>query len=206
MAQTIETRIERAKLQAILKVNSDLLSLYWSIGNDILEKQRKLGWGAQVIDRLSSDLSHKFPDDRGFSVRNLKYMRMFAEAYPDFPFVQVPLAQITWYHHISLIPKVKDVAERALYILATAHEGWSRDTMLTQIANRYIEAKGSSINNFDLTLPSPQSDLAKHSTFCPRCKLFNSLTKNKSPKNKRKSRKNTYLCGIIKTTNQNVYT
>lgn len=47
---------------------------------------------------------------------------------------------------------------------------------------------------------------AKHSTFCPRCKLFNSLTKNKSPKNKRKSQKNTYLCGIIKTTNQNVYT
>lgn len=186
----IETRIERAKLQAILKVNSELLSLYWSIGNDILEKQQKLGWGAQVIDRLSTDLSRKFPDDRGFSVRNLKYMRMFAEAYPDFPFVQVPLAQlceypiwqvplaklqeegkdfvqvplaqITWYHHISLIPKVKNGAERALYILATAHEGWSRDTMLTQIANGYIEAKGSSINNFDFTLPSPQSDLAKY--------------------------------------------
>ena len=93
----IETRIERAKLQAILKVNSELLSLYWSIGNDILEKQQKLGWGAQVIDRLSTDLSRKFPDDRGFSVRNLKYMRMFAEAYPYFPFVQVPLAQLCEY-------------------------------------------------------------------------------------------------------------
>lgn len=93
--KAIESRIEMAKLHAILKVNSDLLSLYWSIGNDILEKQQKLGWGAQVIDRLSSDLSRKFPDDRGFSVRNLKYMRMFAEAYPDFPFVQVFTCTIT---------------------------------------------------------------------------------------------------------------
>ena len=188
--KSIETRIEKAKLQAVLRVNSELLSLYWSIGNDILEKQQKLGWGAQVIDRLSADLSCKFPDDKGFSVRNLKYMRMFAEAYPDFPFVQVPLAQlqeypiwqvplaklqesgndfvqvplaqITWYHHISLIPKVKNVAERALYILATAHEGWSRDVMLTQVANNYLAAKGHAINNFDLTLPSPQSDLAKY--------------------------------------------
>lgn len=76
-------------------------------------------------------------------------------------FIQVPLTQITWYHHISLLPKVKDVAERAFYIMATASEGWTRDTMLTQIANGYIHAKGNSINNFEHTLPPVQSDLAK---------------------------------------------
>lgn len=189
-SKTIVSRIEKAKLQASFHVNADLLSLYWSIGSDILEKQQNLGWGAQVIDKLSQDLSHAFPDDRGYSVRNLKYMRAFAEAYPDFPivqvplaqlqehpvwqvplakfhgddkdFVQVPLAQITWYHHISLLSKVKDSTERALYILATAQEGWSRDVMLMQVANNYIETKGCAINNFDLTLPSPQSDLAKY--------------------------------------------
>ena len=185
----IEVRIERAKLQAALKVNSELLSLYWSIGKDILFKQEQLGWGKQVITQLSHDLSLRFPDDRGYSERNLGYMKQFAMEYPDFPFLQVPLAkihenpilqvalaklqidgeyvqipltQISWYHHISLIPKVKEIENRAFYIMATAHEGWSRDTMLTQIANGYIEAKGSSINNFDLTLPSPQSDLAKY--------------------------------------------
>ncbi len=185
----IEVRIERAKLQAALKVNSELLSLYWSIGKDILFKQEQLGWGKQVITQLSHDLSLRFPDDRGYSERNLGYMKQFAMEYPDFPFLQVPLAkihenpilqvalaklqivgeyvqipltQISWYHHISLIPKVKETENRAFYIMATAHEGWSRDTMLTQIANGYIEAKGSSINNFDLTLPSPQSDLAKY--------------------------------------------
>lgn len=186
----IVSRIKNAKLQASFHVNADLLSLYWSIGSDILEKQQTLGWGAQVIDKLSQDLSRAFPEDRGYSVRNLKYMRAFAEAYPDFPivqvslaqlqkysiwqvplanlhgvdedFVQVPLAQITWYHHISLLSKVKDNTERALYILATAQEGWSRDVMLMQVANSYIAAKGNAINNFDATLPSPQSDLARY--------------------------------------------
>lgn len=77
-------------------------------------------------------------------------------------YVQIPLTQITWYHHISLIPKVKDIAQRAFYIMATVHEGWSRDVMLTQIANGYINAKGNAINNFSSTLPPLQSDLARY--------------------------------------------
>ncbi len=102
---------------------------------------------------------------------------IYAMQYPDFPFlqatlaklesegkdfVQVPLAQISWYHHISLLPKVKDEAERAYYITETAQNGWSRDVMLLQIDNRYIHAKGHSINNFEQTLPPPQSDLARY--------------------------------------------
>ena len=187
--KAIEVKIETAKLNAALHVNSDMLSLYWSIGKDILSKQEEQGWGKQVIAQLSRDLSVRFPDDRGYSERNLGYMKQFAKEYPNYPILQVPLAkiqkspilqvalaklpkgnecvqvpltQISWYHHISLIPKVKEVENRAFYIMATAHEGWSRDTMLTQIANGYIEAKGRSINNFDLTLPSPQSDLARY--------------------------------------------
>lgn len=180
--------IEKAKYQTSLRVNADLLSLYWHIGCDILEKQKREGWGAQVVNQLSQDLMQRFPDDRGYSARNLREMKRFAESYPDFPFVQVPLAklqgetiwqaalakleshdgfiqvpltQITWYHHISLLPKVKDLAERTFYIMATASEGWTRDTMLTQIANGYIHAKGNSINNFEHTLPPVQSDLAR---------------------------------------------
>ena len=180
--------IEKAKYQTSLRVNADLLSLYWHIGCDILEKQKREGWGAQVVNQLSQDLMQRFPDDRGYSARNLREMKRFAESYPDFPFVQVslaklqggtiwqaslakleshdgfiqvPLTQITWYHHISLLPKVKDAAERAFYIMATASEGWTRDTMLTQIANGYIHAKGNSINNFEHTLPPVQSDLAR---------------------------------------------
>ena len=182
--------IERSKYQAALNVNAELLALYWKIGSDIIEKQEQLGWGTQVIAQLSKDLSKTFPDDKGYSERNLRNMKRFAKEYPHFPFLQVPLAeiqenpiwqvplaklaeegkdfvqipltQITWYHHISLIPKVKDMAERAFYILATAQEGWSRDVMLLQIANGYAHAKGRSINNFDKTLPPVQSDLARY--------------------------------------------
>ncbi len=190
-SKKIVTIIEQAKLRAITSVNTELLSLYWSIGNDILEKQKEQGWGAEVVQRLSVDLRRKFPDDRGYSERNLNYMKTFAENYPAFPFlqvslakmenlpvrqvalaelkdersefVQVPLAQISWYHHISLISKVKNLAERAFYIMETARNGWSRDMMLTQIANGYIRAVGKSVNNFETTLPSFQSDLAKYS-------------------------------------------
>lgn len=96
-----------------------MLTLYWKIGNSILEKQNQNGWGSKVIDLLASDLAKNFPDNSGFSVRNLKYMPAFAEAYPQFPivqvslaqtendFVQVSLAQITWHHHIRLLAKVK---------------------------------------------------------------------------------------------------
>lgn len=74
----------------------------------------------------------------------------------------MPLTLISWYHHISLFPKIKDDAERALYILETSRNGWSRDTMLTQIANGYLNAVGRSINNFKATLPEYQSGLAKY--------------------------------------------
>lgn len=186
----IETLIDTAKLKTAINVNMGTLSLYWSIGKQILDKQERQGWGKKVIEQLSKDLTMKYPDDRGYSVRNLKYMRQFADAYPYFPFVQVPLAQlrelpilqatlaklenegtefvqvslaqISWYHHISLLSKVKDYAERAYYITETAQNGWSRDVMLMQIDNGYIHAKGHAINNFEQTLPPPQSDLARH--------------------------------------------
>ena len=86
--------IEKAKYQTSLRVNADLLSLYWRIGCDILEKQKREGWGAQVVNQLSRDLMQRFPDDRGYSTRNLREMKRFAESYPDFPFVQVSLAKL----------------------------------------------------------------------------------------------------------------
>ena len=186
----IITLIEQAKFKAALNVNAELLSLYWKIGTDIIKKQKEQGWGTQVVELLAKDLSLRFPDDRGYSARNLWNMKRFATEYPNFPFlqvplaeieegsilqaslaelkedgkdfVQIPLAQITWYHHISLLPKVKDKAQRAFYIMATAQEGWSRDVMLTQINNGYINAKGNAINNFASTLPPLQSDLARY--------------------------------------------
>ena len=186
----IEQLIDTAKLKTAISVNMGTLSLYWNIGKSILQKQEQEGWGKQVIEQLSKDLISRYPNDRGYSKRNLGYMKSFAMQYPDFPFlqvslaklkelpilqvtlaklesedkefVQVPLVQISWYHHISLLSKVKDEAQRAYYITETAQNGWSRDVMLLQIDNGYIHAKGHAINNFEQTLPPLQSDLARY--------------------------------------------
>ncbi len=184
----IFNKIKLAQTQTVLKVNSDLLTLYWEIGNSIIEKQNKNGWGSKIIDNLAVDLSKNLPENKGFSVRNLKYMRAFAEAYPNFPivqvplaqsedkFMQVPLAQITWYHHISLLTKVKDVTERAFYITETARNEWSRDVMLLQIQNNLYGRSGRALNNFKQTLPEYQSDLAKNIFKDPYCFDFLTLS------------------------------
>ena len=95
--QTLKERIQSAQRRAALAVNRELVILYWQIGHDILVEQQQRGWGAKVIDQLAADLRQAFPGAKGFSPRNLKYMRAFAEAWPDQEFVQESLAQISWY-------------------------------------------------------------------------------------------------------------
>jgi predicted nuclease of restriction endonuclease-like (RecB) superfamily len=90
----LKTRICKAQLQAALSVNRELVLLYWQIGRDIRDRQSAQGWGAKVIDRLAHDLRIAFPTMKGFSSRNLKYMRAFAEAWPESGFVQEVLAQL----------------------------------------------------------------------------------------------------------------
>ena len=166
-----------------------MLELYWRIGSDILKKQKEFGWGTQVIEQLSKDLTQRFPDDKGYSTRNLHNMRRFASAYPAFPILQVPLAEfkklpisqvalaelsangktvdipltiVSWYHHMSLLSKIKNDAIRAFYIMEASKNGWSTDVMLNKFAAGYMESIGKAITNFKFTLPSPQSDLAQY--------------------------------------------
>ncbi len=102
----------------------------------------------------------RYDGDSGYSIRNLKYMRQFAEEYPDFPFVQVPLAQITWYHHNSILPKVKDSALRAFYMTEAAIQGWSRDVMMMQIDDGYYRKALPLPNNFAPTHFPPRDALS----------------------------------------------
>ncbi len=108
----IKDIVEQSRIKALISVNAELLKLYWQIGKSILEKQAQKGWGAKIIDSLAVDLSQNFPDMRGFSVRNLKNMRKFAEAYPDFQIVQTLSAQLSWSHHILLLDKFSDEQTR----------------------------------------------------------------------------------------------
>ena len=157
----LKSRIRSARARAVVSVNRELICLYWQIGTGILTRQQTEGWGAKVIDRLSRDLMHEFPDMKGFSVRNLKYMRAFAEAWHDAAIVQELLAQITWYHHIALLDKVKNANEREWYIRQTIRNGWSRNVLVHQIESGLFLRTGAAVTNFAAALPAPQSDLAR---------------------------------------------
>jgi predicted nuclease of restriction endonuclease-like (RecB) superfamily len=126
----------------------------------ILGRQNRAGWGARVIDRLAHDLREAFPDMKGVSPRNLKYMRAFAFAWPDRAIVQQLAAQIPWFHNCVLLDRVSDPAERQWYIRQTVEHGWSRSILSLQIERRAHERQGKAVTNFPATLPPTESDLA----------------------------------------------
>jgi predicted nuclease of restriction endonuclease-like (RecB) superfamily len=159
----LKTRIHTAQQRAALAVNRELVLLYWQIGRDILERQAKQGWGAKVIERLAHDLRAAFPDMKGFSPRNLKYMRAFAEAWPDCEFVQGVLAQLPWYHQLAMLDKLRSEDERRWYAAKAIEHNWSRNILVIQIETRLRERTGTAVTNFESQLPRPHSDLARES-------------------------------------------
>jgi len=174
--EQIKKRISDSQLKASLAVNSELVTLYWWMGTSILEKQKNEGWGAQVIERLSKDLSMEFPGISGFSPRNLKYMRKFAESYPDFSIVQALPAQIPWWHNVILLEKIKEPQEREWYIRQSLENGWSSRTLEDWIKSNLYKRQGKALTNFKDRLPEPHSQLAQEITKNPYNLDFLSLT------------------------------
>lgn len=157
----LKERIRHAQLRVALSINRELVLLYWSIGRDILARQKEQGWGAKVIDRLAADLRKAFPEMTGFSPLNPKYMRAFAEEWPDEQFVQQAAAQIPWLHNFVLLDQVKHSEERAWHIHQTIENGWSRNVLVHQIESGLYRRQGKALTNFTRTLPAPQSELAQ---------------------------------------------
>jgi predicted nuclease of restriction endonuclease-like (RecB) superfamily len=158
-------------------VNQELVLLYWGIGKQILIRQRREGWGAKIIDQIGKDLRLEFPGMQGFSSRNLKYMRALAEAWPEESIVQEPLAQLTWYHNLTLLEKVKTSEERLWYAHSAVANGWSRNVLVLQIESGLYRRQGEATTNFQATLPAPQSDLAQQLIKDPYNFDFLTLTK-----------------------------
>lgn len=157
----LKTRIRAARTRAAMAVNRELVLLYWQIGRDILERQEREGWGAKVIERLAKDLRAEFPDMKGFSPRNMLFMRAFAEAYADEAIVKQLVSLLPWGHVVRLIQKVKSPEEREWYIHKAFEHGWSRDILVMQIESQLFHRQGKAVNNFVATLPPSQSDLAQ---------------------------------------------
>jgi predicted nuclease of restriction endonuclease-like (RecB) superfamily len=160
-AEGIKTRIRTAQIKAALAANAELVLHYWEIGRDILASQKHEGWGTKVIDRLAADLQREFPKLAGYSARNLKYMRSFAVSWSDRAIVQQLAAQIPWGQNCVLLDRVKDARTREFYIRKTLEHGWSRSVLTHQLDTELHKRQGKASSNFALTLPAPQSDLAR---------------------------------------------
>lgn len=157
----LKADIKQTQLRAALLVTKELILLYWRTGKVLLEQSNREGWGAKTLERLSRDLKSEFPDVEGFSLRNLQYMRKFAESCPDGNYAAAA-AQIPWGHNMLLLDRIPDdAAKRAWYTRQAIEYGWSRSTLETWIESKLYERKGKALTNFKQTLPAPQSDIAE---------------------------------------------
>jgi len=157
--QEIKAEIKKAQYKATIKVNHELLLLYYHIGQAI---NRHKVWGNKFIENLSRDLRLEYPEAKGYSVRNLKYMAKFAVLFPEKEIVQEVLAQLSWYHVVTLMDKVKERPVLLWYAQQGVENGWSRNVLVHQIeSNLYArQATADKISNFENRLPTPQSELA----------------------------------------------
>ncbi len=177
--ENLKIKIKSARQKAAITLNTQLLELYWEIGNAISQQQQQEGWGTKVVERLAKDLKMEFPDFKGLSVRNLHNMKSFSEAWSRSPILQPPVAklqsndnhmfnfleplvtQIPWAHHIVLLNKTKAGEERLFYLKKSVENGWSRSVLTLQIESQLHLRQGKAITNFELTLPKPHSDQAR---------------------------------------------
>jgi predicted nuclease of restriction endonuclease-like (RecB) superfamily len=153
---SLKTRIRAALVRAALAVNSELVTLYWSIGQEISSRFQAEKWGGKIVDRLGRDLRAEFPGIEGFSPRNLRYMRSFAEAWPDAEILQQVVAKLFWGHQTVLLDRLKGPAVREWYLRAAVEHGWSRAVLTHQIQSDLFSRQGRALTNFQQTLPSAQ--------------------------------------------------
>jgi predicted nuclease of restriction endonuclease-like (RecB) superfamily len=183
----LKEKIRNSQLRAGLKVNTELLSLYWELGKAMTDKQANSTWGDKIITQLAADLTAEFNDLEGFSRSNLfnirKWYQFYATALPivqqsvgllfqsdeqgSDQIVQQAVGQIPailgiipWGHHIQVVTKSKSIEEALFYVQQTALHSWKRTVLIHQIESALFHRKGKAYSNFEITLPKVQSELA----------------------------------------------
>jgi predicted nuclease of restriction endonuclease-like (RecB) superfamily len=127
-----------------------------------LDRQSRQGWGAKAIEHLSADLRAAFPDMKGLSVSNLKYMRFFASECPDRSIGQQSADQLPWFHIVTLITKLDNPALRDWYAREALAQCWPRETLILDIDKQLHLRQGAAVTNFDRRLPPPNAGLGLH--------------------------------------------
>jgi len=182
--KSLKQKLLQSQLKAVVKVNSTLLEFYWALGEEIIQRQAQARWGDGFLKQLSQDLMAEFPDMKGFSERNLKYIRQWVMFYSsDNAIRQQPVAQLTqipWGHNLKIIAQCQSLEEAVYYVQNTLDNGWSRSVLTHQIDSGLWQREGKAISNFNTTLPAPQSDLAQQALKDPYVFDFLTLSKQHS--------------------------
>lgn len=193
------------QIKVAVQANTALLEFYWQLGVEIIEKQQSANWGDRFLNQLSLDLKKAFPDVKGFSLRNLKYIRQWVAFYDGkreeknthtligqqavaqintnnssgYGSKNRTFAQITkipWGHNLKIISQCDSRQEALFYVHKTIEQGWSRAVLTHQIESGLWKRKGKAVTNFEATLPAVQSDLAKQTLKDPYIFDFLNLT------------------------------
>ena len=202
----LKLKVRRVQLKAAVAVNEELLSFYWELGADIVERQKSAVWGSGFLKQLSKDLMAEFPEIKGFSKRNLELVRQWYSFWSEnAPIAKQPVAQLTehsspskgqqsvaqfakqpasriiqipWGHNLAIISKCESTDEALYYVQNTIEHGWSRGVLTHQIESGLWQREGMAITNFSKVLSAPQSDLAKQTLKDPYVFDFLTLTKD----------------------------
>ena len=165
----LKFRIRNSQIKAALKVNTELINLYWELGKEIVSKQEQSQWGDGLIKQLSSDLQQEFPEMKGYSTTNIKYIKRWYSFYnQDITIGQQvvdqlreTVSQIPWGHNLRIIIQCKSIEEAFFYIHKTIENGWSRSILELHIKQQDYQRTRHSVSNFSRLLPTVQSDLAQ---------------------------------------------
>lgn len=178
----LKQSVLQVQLKAAVSVNSELLQFYWNLGQDIIIKEKEAAWGSGFLKQLSSDLIKEFPDMKGFSLRNIQYIKKWYNFYnQDKSITQQAVAQlvkIPWGHNLRIIDKCKFPEEAMYYVCNTIEHNWSRNVLIHQIESGLYNREGKATTNFSNTLPKPQSDLATQTLKDPYMFDFLTLTQD----------------------------
>ena len=200
----LSDRFRSSQIKAAVRVNSEMLQFYWSIGRDISQMELSAKYGSGFYKRLSSDLKAIFPESSSFSETNLRYMWRFYELYPqtenlpqlgansenadppqvvaNFKYENI-IFQIPWGHHKVIIDKCRNDRQKALfYVSKVIENNWSRALLLNFLDTDLYDRQGKAITNFQATLPAIQSDLAQAITKDPYNFDFLTLTEKYNEK------------------------
>lgn len=161
LLKDLKVRVRTSRSTALRTINTQLIELYWAIGQQVRKTQEAQGWGGTVIKRLSEDLRREFPDLKGLSARNIQYMTTFAGAWSEGPIAQQPVAQLPWGHITVLLDKHLDPITRDWYAASAVEYGWSRNVLLNMIMNKTLERSGAAPSNFAQQLVAQDSELAQ---------------------------------------------